>query len=402
MRCKTQTFPILLIALFLVISFSIVGYSVAGNENVEGSDVILRENTWSVYPEFIEVGESVTIEGEVENVGDERVDDYVDLYVNEIDEDERVDYEVVYLDPGETTTVTFNFDKTENIGTYKILVELEHSDDQWESQFEVKLETVENIDIEPMEDQMIIEAGETIDFSAKAYNNDNELMTDDDEDFTWYNTGNTGLFDNTEEGKYEIKAELEGVYSEQVTVIVEPADPHQLVFVEKPSENKITAGEVADYIVEVRDEYGNIQGEGEYTVALTVNEEIIPTATIEDGENRTTISWRTTREPGEYIIQAVEENNQLDTTEKHLLTVSEEEDDSILAGQWWIFPLSIIVIVTISLVYLSDTKKKNFKLNILSSFGKKRKPRTHEWKRNKEPEETSEDDLESTDSDQVK
>ncbi len=390
MRCKTQTFPIILVALFLVISLAIVGFSVAGYESDEGSDVILRENTWSVYPKFIEVGESVTIEGEVENIGDERVDDYVDLYINEIDEDSRVDSEVVYLDPGETKTVTFNFDETEKTGTYEILVKLDHFEDQWESQFEVKLETVENIEIEPMEDPITIEAGETIDFSAKAYNNDNELMTDDDEDFIWYNTDNTGLFGNTEEGKYEVWAELEGVDSEQITVIVEPADPHQLVLVETPSENKITAGEVADYVVEVQDKYGNIQGEGEYTIALIVNEEIIPTATIEDGENRTSISWRTTRDPGEYKIRAIEEDDRLNSTEEHLLTVSEDEDDSILAGQWWMFPLSIVVIVAISLVYISDIKKKNHSLNILSSFSKKREPKTHEWKRNKEPEETSE------------
>ena len=51
------------------------------------------------------------------------------------------------------------------------------------------------------------------------------------------------------------------------------------------------------------------------------------------------------------------------------------------------------MIVVISLVYLSDMDKKLSNLDILGSFGKKRKPTTHEWQRNKEPE-GSEDEIE--------
>jgi len=389
MRCKTQTFPILLVALFLVVSLVIVGFSVTASETAEQPEFILRESTWSVEPEFIEVGESVTIEGEIENVGDERIDDYVDLYVNDMDE--WVDSEEVRLDPDDSTTVTFTFNDTEEIGTYEVLVELYHSDEQWESDFEVKQETVDHIeiynDLDPTEDRLTIEAGKTIDFWAEAYNNDGEEMEYEDQDFNWYNAED-GLFDEVEAGVYEVTAGLEGVESESITVIVEASEAHRLVFIEQPSEDKITAGEVAEYIVEVQDEYGNVQEEGEYTVALTVNEEIIPTATIDDGANRTAIRWRTTREPGEYYIQAIEEDDLLNTTEEHILTVDEEEEGSALASQWWIFPLSIVVIAVISLIYLSDMDKKLSNLDILGDFGKKREPTTHEWQRNKEPEGT--------------
>lgn len=388
MKCKTQLIPVLLTALFLLISLSIVGYSVAGNETAEGPEFILKEDTWSVEPAYIEKGESVTIEGEVKNIGDEVAQQYVDLYVNDMDEQEE--YVTVTLEPGESKTVTFFFNKTDQTETYNILVEQPNSGDQWESQFEVKLETVENIDIDPKADQMTIKAGETINFSAVAYNNDDELMTNNDEEFIWYNADNEGLFDKTEKGTYDVKAELEGVESESITVIVEPAEASQLVFNKEPSEDKITAGEVAEYIVEVQDEYGNLQGEGEYNVTLEVNNEEKAIATIEDGENSTVIKWFTTREPGEYNIQALEENDLLSSTEKHHLTVTEKEDNqSALAGQWWVFPLSIVVIAVISLVYLSDMEKKDFSLDILGGFGKNTKANTHEWKRNKEQEESS-------------
>ncbi|MFW5946275.1 MAG: hypothetical protein ACOCSJ_01880 [Candidatus Natronoplasma sp.] len=390
MRCKTQTFPILLVALFLVVSLVIVGFSVAGSETSEQHEFILGEGTWSVEPEFIERDESVTIEGEVKNVGDERLDDYVDLYVNDMDE--YVDSEDLYLDPDESTTVTFSYNKTDVTGTYDVLVELDHSEDQWESQFEVKEETVDHIEIynniDSTEDRLTIEAGETIEFGAEAFNNnDDEMEEYENEDFNWYNADD-GFFDEFEAGVYEVTAGLDGVESETITVVVEASEAHRLVFVEQPSEDKINAGEVAEYIVEIQDEYGNVQGEGEYTVALTINEEMIPTSTIEDGANRTTIRWRTTREPGEYRIQAIEEDDRLNTTEEHILTVAEEEEDAALAGQWWIFPLSIVVIAVISLVYLSDMDKKLSNLDILSNFGKKRQPTTHEWQRNKELEGT--------------
>ncbi len=390
MRCKTQTFPILLVALFLVVSLAIVGFSIAAGETAEKPEHILREDTWSVEPKFIEVGESVTIEGEVENVGDGSAEQYVDLYVNDMKEPE--DYVTVNLEPGDSTTVLFEFSKTEEIDTYEIVVEQPDSGSRWESEFEVKLETVDYIEIYSEEDQHILEAGETREFSAEAFNNENELMEYDNEDFAWDNADD-GLFEEFEVGEYEVSAELEGVESETITVIVEPAEAHQLVFVERPLEDKINAGEVAEYSVEVQDEYGNVQERGEYSIALEVNGNIVSSVTIEDGENRTSINWWTTREPGEYYIQAIEEDDLLNTTEDHVLTVAEDEEGAALAGQWWIFPLSIVVIVVISLVYLSDMDKKLSNLDILGSFGKKRKPTTHEWQRNKEPE-GSEDEIE--------
>ncbi len=385
MRCKTQTFPILLVALFLIISLCIVGFSVAAGDTAETPEHILREDTWSIEPKFIERGESVTIEGEVENVGDGSAEQYVDLYVNNMQEPEK--YVTVNLEPGDSTTVTFEFSKTEEIDTYEILVEQPDSESQWESQFEVKLETVESIEIYPKEDQLTLKAGETTEFSAEAYNNDGELMEYENEDFIWHNADD-GLFEKFEAGEYEVIAELEDEESEPITVIVEPAEAYKLVFLEKPLEDKITAGEVAEYLVEVQDEFGNVQGDGEYSIALEVNGNIVSSSvTIEEGENSTSINWWTTREPGEYNVQAIEEDDLLNTTGEHVLTVVEGEEESALAGQWWIFPVSIVVIATISVIYLSDADKKVLNLDL---FGKKRKPTTHEWQRNKKPKDEGE------------
>ncbi|MEF8873369.1 MAG: GEVED domain-containing protein [Candidatus Thermoplasmatota archaeon] len=102
----------------------------------EPSGLVLRN--WSVDPEAAESGETVTIEGRIENLGDEQMDDYVDLYVNDMDEYEA--YEKVVLSPGESTTVSFEYDGTVETGTYDVKVELYDHDGEWSGQFEVKEE----------------------------------------------------------------------------------------------------------------------------------------------------------------------------------------------------------------------------------------------------------------------
>jgi len=79
---------------------------------------------------------------------------------------------------------------------------------------------VDYILIHPDENQTIT-AGETIDFSAEAYDQYDELITDDDTDFTWKNTDEAGLFEGRESGQYEVTATYEGLTSDTVVVVVE-------------------------------------------------------------------------------------------------------------------------------------------------------------------------------------
>jgi len=85
---------------------------------------------------------------------------------------------------------------------------------------------VSYVEIDPEEDQTI-EAGETIDFSASAYDEYDNLITDTDTDFIWENTDETGLFDKTEAGDYEVTATYDDLTSESTTVTVTVEDEEE-------------------------------------------------------------------------------------------------------------------------------------------------------------------------------
>lgn len=90
---------------------------------------------WSVSPSVINPGESVNILGQVKNVGGQTASDWIDLYVNDMDN--YVYDEWVMLGPGKSTAVTFVYSDTIETGIYDILVDLWYYDISWESQFEV-------------------------------------------------------------------------------------------------------------------------------------------------------------------------------------------------------------------------------------------------------------------------
>ncbi|MBS3782236.1 MAG: hypothetical protein KGY66_07240 [Candidatus Thermoplasmatota archaeon] len=381
MRCKTQTVPILLVALFLVISVAIVGYSVSANETTEDKGFVLED--WSVDQKLVQPGEKVKIEGRIENQGTDGDDESVILKV----EGEQVNKTEEFVEPGESREISFLHSENDE-GTYSVSVELGSSDDRWdEGEFKVELVTSVEI-VEPKDDQIIITAGENLSFSAEAYSGEdkNDPKTDDSI-FTWENTEETGLFNTREAGEYEVSATYNGVSSETVLVTVEPAEAAQLKVIEKPSENTIPAGNTAEFSVEIQDRFGNNQKNGSFDVALEV-EGLDPlrrhSTTIEDGESTALLDWSTTEgKQGEYKIRVVNDNGILDSDEV-TLTITEKEDSS-MAVQWWAFPLAISVIAVISLIYLWDADKIYF------SLGKKTNPTTHEWKKNKGSDEPSEE-----------
>ena len=139
-------------------------------------------------------------------------------------------------------------------GTWEITGEYEGLEDT--TTLTVESAEVYIVLIEPEEDQTI-EAGETIEFSAEAYDEYDNMITDDDTEFTWENTDDSGLFDETEVGEYEVTADYEGVTSEPITVTVEAGDVDKVEI--QPKENQtITAGEKIEFSVWANDTYGNV------------------------------------------------------------------------------------------------------------------------------------------------
>jgi len=114
---------------------------------------------------------------------------------------------------------------------------------------------VDNVEIGP--DDQVITAGETIDFTAAAYDEYGNLITDTDSDFIWENTDESGLFDNHIVDEYEIKASFEDVGSNIVTVDVEHSRISN-VYLCSSDDQVITAGETIEFSAEAYDEYGNL------------------------------------------------------------------------------------------------------------------------------------------------
>ncbi|MBS3782096.1 MAG: VCBS repeat-containing protein [Candidatus Thermoplasmatota archaeon] len=115
---------------------------------------------------------------------------------------------------------------------------------------------VDSVVISPDEDQTVT-AGDTIDFSAEAYDEYGNLITDVETEFTWQNTNDTGVFDETTAGDYDVTAEYGGVTSSITTVTVEPAEV-DYVEIDPAEDQTITAGETIDFEAEAYDEYGNL------------------------------------------------------------------------------------------------------------------------------------------------
>lgn len=370
---KNKTYLVSALLLIFIISAFCAPVLSGSGYNTKQSDTFTLNN-WAVDQELVQPKENVTIEGEVHNNGENGTDEEVRLFVN----GKKKDSKDVFVGAGESKTVSFTHSEEEE-GTYTVSVKLANYDDEWDDgEFQVKLVT--DLEITPSTDKTIT-AGSTLDFDAEAYSGDSKISTDDT-DFSWKNTDNKGIFDKKEAGHYEVSATYNGVSSTTVNVTVEPAEPTVLKVVQEPSDATITAGEKAEYTVQVRDEYGNEQTQGSFKIALEV-EGLEPTrrheTKIEDGESEATLDWTATSgNQGGYdikIIDVSDGSSQLDTAET-TLTINEEE--SLLGGFWWSIPVVIVILVLVVLSYLWTIGKLELDL------GGRRKPKTHEWKRNEE------------------
>ncbi|WP_170831039.1 S8 family serine peptidase [Natronobacterium texcoconense] len=189
----------------------------------------------------------------VENVGDEAGEFDVDLEIGnaDVEEDAKTDE----LEPGETETVTFEA-VTGNLSNGSYDVDVSTEDDSIEGTLIVEQPAVESVEIEPAEDQ-IVEAGETVDFDATAFDEDGDELETDDSEFDWNNADDSGVFDETDAGNYEVTAELGGVISETTTVTVESNDISSVEI--DPAENQTVApDEELEFDATALDEFDNV------------------------------------------------------------------------------------------------------------------------------------------------
>ncbi len=162
-------------------------------EDEDEAELVLRD--WSIEPEVVGSGETLTIEGQVENIGEETGVDAVELYID----DSFVENESVNVEHGESTTVTFQHSEDDE-GTYDVRVEFyQQFDDRWESEFSVEEEdpgveyrlTIGSTDggsvVEPVEGTHTYEGGDVVELEAVA-----------DEGYKFVNwTGDDGTIDDT-------------------------------------------------------------------------------------------------------------------------------------------------------------------------------------------------------------
>ncbi len=142
-------------------------------------------------------------------------------------------------------------------GIYNVTASYEDSD---------KISETVSVEVEPAdasyvmlapEDNPVVKAGEEIDFSARVYDEYDNLISDDEEDFLWQNTDDAGLFYKIRTGIYNVTASYDGVSSEITSVTVEPSDVHEIKI--DPSESKLISSlESVDFSAEAYDVYGNL------------------------------------------------------------------------------------------------------------------------------------------------
>jgi len=194
-------------------------------------------------------GETPTIEiSEAYDEGDNLLDDE---YTVTIELDGEVLTEDLIFTDGEAN---FTCEKLTEADEYSAEVTIEEVTRT--ATFFIQPSDPESINIGPEMDQTI-KAGESINFSAEVYDEYGNLITEDNTDFTWNNTDETGLFDETTSRDYDVNATHEGMISDTITVTVEPAEVHEVV-IDPEEDQTITVGETIDFDAKAFDEYDNL------------------------------------------------------------------------------------------------------------------------------------------------
>lgn len=132
----------------------------------------------------------------------------------------------------------------------------------------------DNISIGRVNDDPIA-AGENLNFNVIACDEYGNIITEDASECTWTNA-TTGVFSKTVPGTYDVSAKYDGITSNVDTVTVVPAVEAAVVAADLADSQ--TAGEVfdiSDTISGLQDRFGNLVTDGEYSVTVKNNDNVI-------------------------------------------------------------------------------------------------------------------------------
>jgi len=209
-------------------------------DHIEADDIVVAagEEANITVTAYNETGEPV----EGENITVEENDD--DL--NGIDVGDTVETD-------ENGTAWFSFTETE-MGEYIVNFTAEDTTIYDNATVTVGAAEVTSVEIEPTED-MNITAGETVNFTAEAYDEYDNLITEDVADFEWQNirdfneTANVAIFDQAVADDYDVNATYGDVDSDTVEVTVEEAGVDE-VMIDPDEDQEIVEGETRQFSAE--------------------------------------------------------------------------------------------------------------------------------------------------------
>ncbi len=245
------------------------------------------------------------------------------------------------------------FEETE-AGEYQVTAEYEDVGSEL-TIVTVEPSEVSTVEIEPEEDQNVTVGG-SIEFSAEAYDEYENLISDDDGEFTWSNASEEGTFEEEQPGEYEVKASYEQETSDAVLVTVggqlEEPEFEVLSIEIDPEEPE----EYEEFEIEVEVENKG-EVEGEYTAEITLDGETIDSDSleIEPGKAETITVTHTIEDADEYNL-VIE-----DADESMKLTVEEKEEGFLSVPMVFILiGIVFIIIIALALMFISKGSTESY------------------------------------------
>lgn len=258
--------------------------------------------------------------------------EYVAFLYYEDGTSEEVTEETIWSDNIDESVWTDNKVTPESAGDWEITGEYNDFDDT--ATLYVGPADVDYVIINPDEDQTI-ETGETIGFSAEAYDQYDNLIIDYVDEFDWENAMN-GLFVGEQAGEYLVTASYDGVTSEPTTVTV-IKEYFEIEITDYDDEVKEGDTVIVDFTVE---NTGELEGSQDILFSVDGTEEDSVEVTLNAGEEYSgEFEWEAEDE-GDYVLEVASE----DTFDSLNVTVEEEVDE------WWEVPGFTTVLLIVGTV----------------------------------------------------
>ncbi|MGM0405920.1 MAG: GLUG motif-containing protein, partial [Thermoplasmatota archaeon] len=247
-------------------------------------------------------------------------------------------------------TTGFTWENTTEEGTFEITtagIYTVRATYVWKTSDEVTVSVepsdVSEVEIMPRGDQTV-QIDESIDFDCWANDTYGNTITDDDTEFTWSNTDDEGIFEESVPGDYEVTAGYLGVISDPVSVTVRgPLFEFSNIRLD-PKEPQV--GEEVRLMVNVTNVGNDV---GEYTVEFYINEEEVgsDTVNVEAGETKVASVNYTLNRADNHTLEA----------EGQSIYFNSYDDTSESSSYWWLLILILIILVIAVAVALYMNQK---------------------------------------------